>query len=67
MKTKLLYSSHLNRMGSINWVEYELKGDTLTMNWFKKVINASGQDITGRMPKAKSKFIRMKNPGVEAK
>src|SRR5688572_2136381 len=27
MKTKLLYSSHLNRMGSINWVEYEIKGD----------------------------------------
>ena len=67
MKNKLLYSSHLNSMGSINWVEYELKGDTLTMNWFKKVINASGQDITARMPKAKSKFIRMKNPGVEAK
>ena len=67
MKNKLLYSSHMNQMGSINWVEYELKGDTLIMKWFKKVIDASGQDITARMPKAKSKFIRMKNTGLEAK
>jgi len=67
MKNKLLYSSHISQMGSINWVEYELKGDTLVMNWFKKMINASGQDITARMPKAKSKFIRMKNTGVAAK
>ncbi len=62
MKNKLLYTSHIDRMGSTNWVEYELKGDTLIMNWSKKVITASGQDITARMPKAKSKFIRMKNP-----
>jgi hypothetical protein len=66
MKTKLLYASSINQMGSINWVEYEVKGDTLIMNWFKKVIDASGKDITARMPKAKSKFIRMKNPGVDA-
>lgn len=62
MKNKLLYTSHIDRIGSANWVEYELKGDTLIMNWSKKVITASGQDITARMPKAKSKFIRMKNP-----
>ncbi len=63
MKNKLVYSSHINQMGSIIWVEYELKGDTLVMNWNKKLINASGQDITARMPKAKSKFIRMKKYG----
>ena len=67
MKNKLLYSSHSDRIGSINWTEYELKGDTLIMNWSKKVITASGQDITARVPKAKSKFIRMKNPGIESK
>jgi hypothetical protein len=60
MKNKLLYTSHIDAMGSTNWVEYELKGDTLIMKWSKKVITASGQDITARMPKAKSKFIRMK-------
>ncbi len=67
MKNKLLYSSHKDQLGSTNWTEYELKGDTLIMKWFKKVVTANGQDITARMPKAKSKFIKMKNPGVEAK
>lgn len=62
MKNKLLYTSTIEAKGVTNWVEYELKGDTLVMNWSKKVITAGGQDITARMPKAKSKFIRVKNP-----
>jgi hypothetical protein len=60
MKNILLYSSHPERVGSTNWVEYELKGDTLIMNWSKKLITAQGQDITAQMPKTVSKFIRAK-------
>jgi hypothetical protein len=60
MKNSLLYSSHPERVGSQMWVEYELKGDTLTMKWSKKIITAQGRDITAQMPKAESKYIRSK-------
>src|SRR4030095_13859520 len=60
MKNHLLYSSHTERVGSDHWVEFELKGDTLTMKWFKKMITPQGQDITAQMPKAESKYIRAK-------
>jgi hypothetical protein len=60
MKNHLLYSSHPERMGSIQWVEFELREDTLTMKWFKKLITPQGQDITAEMPKAESKYIRAK-------
>lgn len=61
MKNHLLYSSHTDRLGFTNWVEYELKGDTLTMKWnIKKMITPQGQEITVEMPTSESKFIRAK-------
>ena len=60
MKNILLYSSHPERVGSTHWIEYDMKGDTLTIKWFKKLVTAQGQDITAQMPKAESKYIRAK-------
>lgn len=61
MKNHLLYSSHTDRLGFTNWVEYELKGDTLTMKWnIKKMLTPQGQEITVQMPTTESKFIRAK-------
>ena len=61
MKNHLLYSSHTDRLGFTNWVEYELKGDTLTMKWnIKKMITPQGQEINVEMPTTESKFIRKK-------
>jgi len=61
MRNRLLYSSHPERVGSTHWVEFELKGDTLTMKWFKKLITAQGQDITSQTPiNTESKYIMAK-------
>ena len=60
MKNILRYSSHPERVGSTHWMDYEIKGDTLTIKWFKKLVTAQGQDITAQMPKAESKYIRAK-------
>jgi hypothetical protein len=60
MKNTLRYSSYPNRLGSIHWTEYELKGDTLVIKWFQKLINAQGQDITAQMPKSESRYVRAK-------
>jgi hypothetical protein len=61
MKNHLLYSSHTDRLGFTNWVEYELKGDTLMMKWnVKKMITPQGQEITVEMPTSESKYIRAK-------
>ena len=48
---KALYSSYPDHMGSLNTAEYTLKGDTLKMRHFKKLIDAQGKDITDQMPK----------------
>ena len=58
MKSHLLYSSHAERVGSTQWIEFELVGDTLDMKWFKKLITPQGQDITAQMPRVESKYIR---------
>jgi hypothetical protein len=61
MKSTVRYSSHPERVGSIQWVDYDVKGDTLTIKWFKKLVTADGQDLTAQMPRAESKYIRAKN------
>jgi hypothetical protein len=60
MKSTLRYSSHPDRVGSTQWMECDLKGDTLTIRWFKKLLNAQGRDLTAQMPKVESKYIRAK-------
>lgn len=61
MKSTVRYSSHPERIGSTQWVDYDIKGDTLTIKWFKKLLTADGQDLTAQMPKAESKYIKAKN------
>ena len=46
IKSTLRYSSHTVRIGSTQWMEFNLKADTLTIIWFKKLVTAEGQDIT---------------------
>ena len=61
MKNHLLYSSHPDILGFTNWVEYELKEDTLTLKWnIKKMITPQGQEITVDRPSSESKYIRAK-------
>ena len=48
---KVLYSSFPDHVGSLHTAEYEIKGETLTIKWFKKLIDAKGADITAQMPK----------------
>src|SRR6266487_4735047 len=48
---KVLYSSYPDHVGSLNTAEYTIKGDTVKMRHFKKLIDAQGKDITDQMPK----------------
>lgn len=48
---KTLYSSEPTDMGGFMTVEYEMKGEALTIKFFKKVIDAKGADITAQLPK----------------
>jgi hypothetical protein len=48
---KVLYSSYPDHIGSSNTAEYTMKGDTVKMRHFKKLIDAQGKDITDQMPK----------------
>lgn len=60
IKSTLRYSSHPERVGSTQWMEYDMKSDTLTIKWFKKLVTAQGQDLTGQMPRTESKYVRAK-------
>jgi hypothetical protein len=58
---KVLYSSFPDHVGALNTAEYEMKGETLTIKWFKKLIDAKGVDITAQMPKdAQTQYVRVK-------
>jgi hypothetical protein len=48
---KVLYSSYPDHINSLNTAEYTMKGDTVKMRHFKKLIDAQGRDITDQMPK----------------
>jgi hypothetical protein len=47
---KVLYSSFPDHIGALNTTEFELKGNMLTIKWFKKLVDAKGQDITSQVP-----------------
>jgi hypothetical protein len=56
---KILYSSYPDHIGALHTLEYEINGDTLTMKWFKKLIDAKGVDITVQLPKGQqAKYVR---------
>jgi hypothetical protein len=58
---KVLYSSYPDHIGALNTIEYDIKGEALTMKWFKKLIDAKGVDITAQMPKdSQTQYIRAK-------
>jgi hypothetical protein len=60
-KASVRYSSHPERIASIQGMDYELKGDTRSVKWYKKLIDAQGKDVTAEMPKgALSKYVRAK-------
>jgi hypothetical protein len=48
---KVLYSSYPDHIGSLNTAEYTMSGETVKMRHFKKLIDATGKDITDQMPK----------------
>jgi hypothetical protein len=58
---KVLYSSFPDHVGVLNTAEYEMKGEILTIKWFKKLIDAKGVDITAQMPKdTQTQYVRVK-------
>jgi hypothetical protein len=58
---KVLYSSFPDHVGAFHTAEYEIKGETLTIKWFKKLIDATGTDITAQMPKGtQTQFVKAK-------
>ncbi len=63
-KIKVLYSSHPERIGVNHWIEFRLDGDNLYLNFFKKLINPKGEDITGQMQRFEEKYVRAKKPSM---
>jgi hypothetical protein len=58
---KALYSSYPDHIGSVHTVEYEIKGENLTIKWFKKLLDANQGDITAQMPKGEqTQYVRAK-------
>jgi hypothetical protein len=58
---KALYSSFPDHIGALHTVEYELKDESLTMKWFKKLVDPKQGDITAQMPKGRqTQFVRAK-------
>ncbi len=48
---KILYSSFPDHIGALNTAEYTINGETVKMRHFKKLIDATGKDVTDQMPK----------------
>ncbi len=48
---KVVYSSYPDHIGALTTAEYTIKGDTVRMRHFKKLIDATGKDVTDQMPK----------------
>lgn len=59
-KIKILYNSHPDRIGVTHWIEFRLERDTLYLNFFKKLINPKGEDVTGQMQRSEGKYVRVK-------
>ncbi|MFN2438865.1 MAG: hypothetical protein ABR503_06665 [Chitinophagaceae bacterium] len=57
-KETFLYHNNPNYTGAKDWQEYEMKGDTLIMRGFNKVI-VGGKDVTVDFPKIEEKRVRI--------
>lgn len=58
-KETFLYHTNPGYTGGMDWQEYELKGDTLYMKGFKKVI-VGGKEVTGDFPRIEERRVRAK-------
>ena len=59
---KVLYSSFPDHIGALNTTEYDISGHIITMKWFKKLIDAKGEDITSQVPQGtQTQYVRAKN------
>jgi hypothetical protein len=63
-KIKILYDSHPERIGVTHWMEFKLEKDTLYLNFFKKLINPKGEDVTGQMQRFEEKYVRAKKASL---
>ncbi len=45
-----LYATDTAWVGTTDWQQYEIKGDTLYSKLFTKILNSKGEDITARYP-----------------
>lgn len=48
---KVLYSSWLTHVGALHNIEYDMRGEALTIKWFKKLLDAKEGDVTAQLPK----------------
>ncbi len=58
-KETFLYHNNPNYTGAKDWQEFEMKGDTLIMRGFNKVI-VGGKDVTVDFPKIEEKRVLVK-------
>lgn len=45
-------------VGTTDWQEYELRGDTLYKKLFTKIVTSKGEDITAQYPRIEEKRVR---------
>lgn len=57
-KQKILYCSNPQYIGGTHWQEFKIKGDTLYLTFFKKVLDASGGDVTSMFKPASGEVVR---------
>lgn len=57
-KETFRYCTFPDWVGTTDWQEYELRGDTLYKKLFTKIVTAKGEDITAQYPKIEEKRVR---------
>lgn len=58
---KALYSSYSDHINSIQTMGFDVSSETLTLKWFKKLVDPNGVDITAQAPKGlETKYVRAK-------
>ncbi len=58
-KQKILYCSSSQLMGALHWQEFKIKGDTLYLTFFKKLIDPTGKDVTSEYTPVVNKYVRV--------
>lgn len=59
-KETFRYCTFPDWVGTTDWQEYELRGDTLYKRLFTKIVTSKGEDITAQYPKIEEKRVRAK-------